>query len=478
MMSRTLAVVVMSVVAWMVGCTSRAYTSSGDALADLVNPALHFKVRVDAIGPAREAAATSEGLRNATTLAMERIAWDPAEHPTLRAATIRTLLESEGETSVRAKEAARVRLPRERSREVVLTVCEAAAAGGWHDFEGPILRSYVKFVKGVEDKERAERAALVRLRPGVDIARIAFDVFVSSTSEDERWDAWDVADRLDTDGTKRRAWLHEVAGSNDEVVAAMAVAGRDLRAVPRSSKEVQWLMTIRRDAKSGAWWSAVTAAVAKVPAGTTLELRHAEAVRWAGVNKAEWLGRTRSELLEELRGRVRGREHFGRSVESQDRRPRERLDQVEERLGWGDVLQVLVLDTVVRGEGVAAALLRQAELDRKDTTTEYGGVLESPEAGAKVVLHMPRGSERGGDSTFVASPEMIGASTYGLAHYHFHAQNWRQQEYAGPSPQDLEYAKRYGRACLVFTAVREGQLAVDYYQPDGVVVDLGVIGGS
>ena len=37
----------------------------------------------------------------------------------------------------------------------------------------------------------------------------------------------------------------------------------------------------------------------------------------------------------------------------------------------------------------------------------------------------------------------------------------------------MNYAARYGRACLVFTSFDEDTLGVDLYQPDGVILDLG-----
>jgi hypothetical protein len=40
---------------------------------------------------------------------------------------------------------------------------------------------------------------------------------------------------------------------------------------------------------------------------------------------------------------------------------------------------------------------------------------------------------------------------------------------------DLAYAARQGRSCLVLTSVSSRAINVDYYQPDGVVIDLGTI---
>jgi hypothetical protein len=76
---------------------------------------------------------------------------------------------------------------------------------------------------------------------------------------------------------------------------------------------------------------------------------------------------------------------------------------------------------------------------------------------------------------FVASDDLLNAGVPALFHYHFHAAHYDNRKYAGPSLADLEYARQYGRSCLVFTFVTRDRLNVDYYQPDGARVDLGSI---
>jgi hypothetical protein len=117
-------------------------------------------------------------------------------------------------------------------------------------------------------------------------------------------------------------------------------------------------------------------------------------------------------------------------------------------------------------------------MDRRDTTTEYGGMLAArglDQEWAVPTLFPPRPGQREGDNKFIASDDMIRSSDRSLAHYHFHAQEERNAAYAGPSPGDLIYAARQGRNCLVLTSLGEGEMGVDYYQPDGIVVDLGRI---
>ncbi|MFI4871929.1 MAG: hypothetical protein ACIARQ_08970, partial [Phycisphaerales bacterium JB061] len=118
--------------------------------------------------------------------------------------------------------------------------------------------------------------------------------------------------------------------------------------------------------------------------------------------------------------------------------------------------------------------------DRNDKTTEYGGIVRisilpnEPDIYV-AALYAPKPVMRENDNSFVASPEMLMDSTTALAHYHYHVQSLRNGRYAGPSDGDMMYAARYGRACLVFTALDEETLGVDLYQPDGVVLDLGEI---
>ena len=104
--------------------------------------------------------------------------------------------------------------------------------------------------------------------------------------------------------------------------------------------------------------------------------------------------------------------------------------------------------------------------------------------GAKVVAgpggfalrsYPARTTERKDDRTFMAAEAMFKDSPRAIAHYHFHVQKPNNSDYAGPGRGDLEYATTHGRNCLVFTSVREGVMDVDYYQNNGVVIDLGEI---
>jgi hypothetical protein len=82
---------------------------------------------------------------------------------------------------------------------------------------------------------------------------------------------------------------------------------------------------------------------------------------------------------------------------------------------------------------------------------------------------------RAHDLKFLAPQALIDRVYTGLAHYHFHAQEYKNTNHAGPGIGDMEFAKRLNFNCLVFTFVERDRLNVDYYQPNGAVVDLGTL---
>jgi hypothetical protein len=355
------------------------------------------------------------------------------------------------------------------------------------------------------ESDRPERAAIHILAKGAPVERVVFQSFLKPPAQASsygadwaqrfRADAWDLLARLDTDGAMRASMLSEIpeAGADDLVLDIQRCV-RELKAMPRTGDELKWLMSIVDPKKraNAIWWGEAAKAIASIGEdgrSSVLALRHAEAIRWAAAKHPQWLQATRQELLSELRTRLGRRTIHERSAESGQYRVHEQLVDWEAKLRWGDLISILAIDEAIREPSVVRAFVTQAELDRKDDTTEYGGVLmlRSAMAGGAsrpsqaadewiAVLFPPRAGQREGDEKFVASADMIAASDQALAHYHMHAQKTRNSEFAGPSSGDLLYAARSGRACVVLTTLYEGKMDADYYQADGVVIDLGELG--
>jgi hypothetical protein len=479
------------------GCGSMV-SKTGDPIAALRNPGISGMEREAAVARAWELGESDPTQKPAVRKALKDVVWAQNMGEMLRSAALNQLLQDTDPASIEdTREMLRLILPREPSRSIVAIAAREAEKRGWREFAPALVRSWSRPNEAVKDIDRAERTALARLFPDKNVEDVVYDVFLNppeqsgtSTfdwSDRVRADAWDLLARIDADGVRRADLINgsqsvTASASSRKVVEDLRASVRDLKVVPLTGAELRWLASLRDSSKPGnaAWWNDATNAVRQLDASRTdrMALRHVEAVRFATRYKPEYVRATRAELLSMLEDRLKKREHWRRTKDTTEfKLPlKEYIDAWREQLRWGDLLAMLLVDDALRTPAMTEALFLQTELDRRDDTTEYGGVLSYAADGAPVVtLYPPRPSQRTGDMSFVASDEMIRRSDTALAHYHFHVQRERNEGYAGPSGGDMKYAASLGRNCLVITSVRSDTLAFDFYQPDGVVIDLGSI---
>lgn len=476
------------------GCSSGP-AASGDSLTDVRDPKLAPDRRAEAVVEAWAETSPGTPRRAAVRDSLKDLAWSANAPVQVRLAALDQLLnDTDPEGLEDSRTMARLLLPNEQDRRVVTYLANLAAERGWTDMTPALVRQWSRELTEESDQTRVERRAIERLHPGVPPERVAFDVFVDPKTDPGpyklRWDlrvraaAWELLSRLDKDGSLRADLIAAGSGiesnGDDRTLADLRACWADLRVVPRNGEELRWLDSLRDPKKRGTaeWWAESKALASGLndQQRQGLRLLHMEHVRWASSNRSEWLSRSREELLRELRGRMGGREiHERASGVEFTKRVSERLDRQEGTLSWGDVLTLLVLDEAARDERVKEALFSQIDMDRKDTSTEYGGMIGWGSGGFTAAMYPPRPSNRLGDRKFVASEDLIAASDRALAHYHFHVQRVQNREYAGPSEGDLDYAARLGRACLVFTSLNERTLNVDAYFPGGYVIDLGTV---
>lgn len=477
----------------VVGCSGGGTRVEGDPLLIAREAGVPAGRRVEAIQEAKAQVALGQADGAVTRYALKELAWDLETPELVRAAALEAVLWDEG-AAEDSRQLVKEMLPTEPGRGSVAVMATAAAEHGWLDATPALVRSLARPVEGVEDRERAEYRALEAMYPGQDLAAVAVGVFMDPQTEPGpaglrldmrvREAAWDVVGRLAADGTARSALLDGAAGGNE---AGLAIAA-DLRAVrdalgvtPARGEEVRWALRLveERSGRLGGWWTQTRSAVAGLgPTGREgLELRHLEPVRWAGQHRSEWLTASRQELLEELGSRVSGRQVYSRTkaIEGLANANAERLSTERDRVVWGDALAMLVIDEALADPGVRAAILEAAEVDHNDSSTEHGGMLWADADGFHAQAFLPRGTAAPDDRRFTAPREMIDYSSAALAHYHFHVADWRNRDYAGPSPGDMDYAERFGRACVVFSGLSRGVLDADVYFPGGVVVDLGEV---
>lgn len=488
------------VVSGAAGCAS-ASSQRGrtvDPLTDAANPDLDVNRRIAGVRESAAQAKQGEIDRRAWREAIKtKVVWLAGTPAVVRLPAIDALLEDD-EADTRRMLA--LMIPRDPQRPVVDRAAQLAAERGWKEMTPALVRRWSVRMVQIPDEERTERAALAALHPDAPIERVVFDVFATPASagsgdlgERARNDAWALLCRIDKGLARTREYLAtlEDAAAADAKIAALRAAATDLKAVPSSGEQLEWLQSLRTPERS-AFWSEARDAIARLSPEQTrgFALRHASAARWAAARRPEWLAASRDALLAELSSRLEGRKFWQRSAELvEGARPRrETLAEAERDLVWGDALLALIADEALKDPAVVAGMFAQVDADRADRTTEYGGVLDfaagapasasggaAAEGGFAALSFPPRAGQRTADNRFVVSPELLERGHTGLFHYHFHARVAREAEYAGPGEGDVEYAERFGRSCLVLTSVSENALDVDYYQPNGAVIDLGEI---
>jgi hypothetical protein len=154
--------------------------------------------------------------------------------------------------------------------------------------------------------------------------------------------------------------------------------------------------------------------------------------------------------------------------------PAQQLNQVKPSLAWADLLLLSHLLENLNQRATRRALGQQARADHRDTRTEYGGVVRLTDATPRITFDLIEPAHVSHDQAYQADQRVMEKLYTGLAHYHFHAQHWPHREASGPGQGDRRFIERTGAAGLIITPVNANALNVDYAQPGGVALDLGV----
>jgi len=187
------------------------------------------------------------------------------------------------------------------------------------------------------------------------------------------------------------------------------------------------------------------------------------------------LRRTRGQLLSDLQARLAPLRHVRREPSSPgaiDDVP-ETLASCEPLLSRCDLFNLGHLLDALAAPATRAEILRRGLEDRADTTTEHGGVLSLRSAGDLTITVIPP-MVTGNDRAYVTSDKALALAPTSLALFHFHFQKADNAELAGPGAGDLQFARAMRVSCVVISSIDDRSFDVDYYNPQGAVVDLGI----
>lgn len=378
-----------------------------------------------------------------------------------------------------AKDVLEYRLPTHPAWGFVEWGCQLIADRGWVEMTPSLVRSLYRPCPVFEDETRPERLTLQQLHPGEDIREIVFDVVIARPDNvvhaQWRLAAWELLNRLGDPGL----WQDRLASldTDDPMLIDLRSGYVELGVIARTREEVLWLQDLRQE-KYNDWWNACRAMVASLSAEKKqdLRLRHLPVLMRIAEVHPDWLGLSTESLLADLQVRWQGRSHFHpesiMSASTLNTGPQS-LREWGPRLSWADLLCVRLADAMVFDPAMNTSLFPQAQRDREDTSTEYGGLLDYVDGQPRAILYPPL--QRSHDQKYYAPGSMVDAGHRAPFHYHFHVQEVRNTEFAGPGGGDLEYANSMAINGLVFTSVGEGKLNADFYTEGRIVIDLGTL---
>jgi hypothetical protein len=482
-----LAAFLLSGLGTLVGCAPKIYDDPIPVMADAGQTP---SVRLDAAEQARQK--MPDDPRRLQALQNMLFAWrQPAE---LRQYAVDEL--------VRIDEAAFAKTIQERivevhNDEIAQHIFQLGVQRKWPDFSLAVLHRYALKQYGVPDRDRPEHQVLEQLNPGQTAEQVIAGIFANpgatgKLSAAQQVRAWELLNRLCLPREIRG--LLAAAPETTALVVDLKACLADLSTVPTNEKGIQWLYFLR-DPQRQALWNSYKACVARLTPEQRegLELRHlAVLVQLDDKTYATAREDLLTELKEALRGR--GREHHltSMSADGGDKDHPQRIAEWAPQLQWADLATIRLLMGLMEDRVAVAELFKQADADRLDTATEYGGVIAPGSTPAPGFSPPPLGEAGRGaapsfivqgyapllrdhDRKFIPPPAMTAHLFTALAHYHFHAQQYRNEEFAGPGKGDLENADGWHINFLVFTFIDRDRLNVDYYQHGRIVVDLGTV---
>ena len=460
----------------------------------MLDTAALAKTRLRAIDRVWDAVGAGEVERSEAREMLKRVIWSRSTYWTTRVAAIDAILEDSADLEDTQTMFALL-VPTEKSIEVLERIGRASVERGWVNVAPSYVRAWDRNTQEVRiDEERPEPETLTALFPDRSLSETLFEVFRGTYSdapgvrfgEKDRRAAWGLLVRTAPSDEKITGLVRQagqVERDTDPLMWSIGRAADRLNAVPKTAEQVAWVERLFTDSANAEFVSEAERSIATLNAEQRggWQLRHAAPLVWVSRFEPSLLSESRAQLLARLAQDLDDRETFFRDRTDTSWMGGESLGEWSDQLAWADVVALLIASRFVESsawptERLHTALFDQADEDNADTSTEYGGVVLWSTTGVpRFDLFPPRVNSRFGDDRFVASEELIEASDTALFHYHFHAMRTRNADYAGPSFSDIEYARREGRSCLVFTFVSSDRLNVDYFQPDGLRIDLGTI---
>ena len=146
------------------------------------------------------------------------------------------------------------------------------------------------------------------------------------------------------------------------------------------------------------------------------------------------------------------------------------FDSQVEILSMVDLWNLALINGMMSRPRYRLALKIIIRRDREDVQTQWGGLIAYDQGRAEAKLYRP--SARTGDDAYVGSQRLhrdaIDCLCFFVAHFA------REHDGAtGPAKQELAFSKRHNLYGLVLTSLKNNRVNATYFNPQGIVIDLG-----
>jgi len=364
-------------------------------------------------------------------------------------------------------------LPQMESWPVLEHACTLAVRLADRRLSGPLTLSLARPATSYGRRQRPEALALEHLC-GQPLEDALLQVLRAATGNATRTAALDMLRELQPPGTlaKELLALPESNPFLDDV--RWAIGHFDY--IPQGSNEALWLRQLRQPR-----YDQTVARAAQAHRRLAGQSDYYFAPRFVHIlahcaTNEPALALTRPQLLADLAATLATLKHISREPtypHAPDDVP-DTLAANATRLSRCDLLLLRTLLRYLPDPALRQELYRQGLEDMADKTSEHGGLLQLRPDGGGIVSTIYPPLITGNDLRYVPTMHLYAQAADALAFFHFHFQQSDNQPNAGPGAGDLDSVAHNLYTGVVITAVGPGRFNVDYFNPQGAVVDLGV----
>lgn len=360
-------------------------------------------------------------------------------------------------------------------------VLEQIGARDMKDYTTVVVNSWAGPVPswGPDDKKRPEYEAMAQMYGADKVGDALFAVMMEANPTRQaglRARTWELLMRIGERDRLKQLVIDSTARPDDVMLRDIRKLVQDFGILPETREELLWLAKLRQSA-TPAYWQMASEALKQVPEEQkrNFELRGVPVVIAAASHSPGLLKKSQEELYVGLVATLkeRGAGKFTANFTGFESGRTEALAMQREQVKWIDLVAVSLAIEMLGDPAVREKLFDLADRDHQDRRTEYGGVIRIRDDGAYEVVEV-RPRETGSDIRFQAPQELFDMGYTALFHFHMHAQEFENGNYAGPHLGDFGYADSTRANCLVFSFIKRDELDADFYRHGKVVIDMGV----